>query len=512
MPRSLLIFIAALTLVSATSKAQAGFKLPSADPKPGVQVAPVPDGEKPSELWQIEVDGKKVDAYAARTADPPFDNYDYGGEYAFLQIEATQQFSVRVKPSVEADELTVRPLSYGIKAKRVEDGYFEIVFDKSNKPRQVSIETNGREHPLLLFVNPFWLDPTQFPSTFKHGDIPPENLIYFGEGVHKPEGGVITLGDNQTLYLAPGAVVQAGVVARGKNIHICGLGVLDSTPWKWREGPTSHVVSIEHCQNVTIEGIVIRGASRWTLVPVASENVWIDNVKICGGRVQNDDGINPCNTRHMIVANSFIRTDDDCMAFKGLDNSYGNCADIRVHRCVFWCDRARIVLMGHESRADYMRYISFTHIDVIHAQTRNFLLEPGERMRLEDVYFGNIRFETGVENALSPEALEKMKDIDTKSLRFDIDVANKDNWLFVGRPAVNQYMKTKEPGHMKNIVVRNISVVGPLSYCGILFSGADEEHRTQGLTIENVTLFGEKVDEKSPIIHIGDFIDDVTVQ
>ena len=51
-----------------------------------------------------------------------------------------------------------------------------------------------------------------------------------------------------------------------------------------------------------------------------------------------------------------------------------------------------------------------------------------------------------------------------------------------------------------------------LVLCGILFSGADEEHRTQGLTIENVTLFGEKVDEKSPIIHIGDFIDDVTVQ
>ena len=131
---------------------------------------------------------------------------------------------------------------------------------------------------------------------------------------------------------------------------------------------------------------------------------------------------------------------------------------------------------------------------------------------MEDVLFENIRFETGKENALSPEALEKMKDIDTKSLRFDIDVANKDNWLFVGRPTVNQYMKTQEPGYIKNVVIRNISVDGPASYCGILFSGADESHRTEGLTIENVSLFGTKLGPDSPLIHIGDFIDNVEIK
>ena len=113
---------------------------------------------------------------------------------------------------------------------------------------------------------------------------------------------------------------------------------------------------------------------------------------------------------------------------------------------------------------------------------------------------------------MPPDAIEKMKELDTSKLRFDIDVANKDNWLFVGRPAVNRYMKTQEPGHMKNIVLRNISVVGPLSYCGILFSGADDAHRTEGLTIENVTLFGEKIDANSPIIRLGNFLDDVEIQ
>lgn len=133
-------------------------------------------------------------------------------------------------------------------------------------------------------------------------------------------------------------------------------------------------------------------------------------------------------------------------------------------------------------------------------------------MRMEDITFEDIRFETGKENALSPEALEKMKSIDTSTLRFDVDVANKDNWLFVGRPVVNMYMRTKEPGYIKNVVIRNVSVTGPASYCGILFSGADEEHRTDGLMIENFVLFGEKQTSDSPLIHIGDFIDNVEVK
>ena len=33
-----------------------------------------------------------------------------------------------------------------------------------------------------------------------------------------------------------------------------------------------------------------------------------------------------------------------------------------VRNCVFWCDRARIVLMGHESRAPYMRRVTFRNI------------------------------------------------------------------------------------------------------------------------------------------------------
>ena len=330
--------------------------------------------------------------------------------------------------------------------------------------------------------------------------------------MHRPTDGVVKLTDNQTLYLAPGAVVKCGVLVAGDNVAIRGRGIIDSSDYEWRKGPTPHVVSMTGVKRVSIDGVVVRGASHWTIVPVNCDDVAISNVKICGGRVQNDDGINPCNSRNVRVSNCFVRSDDDCMALKGLDNALGNCEDVTVETCVFWCDRARIVLMGHESRADYMRRVVFRNIDVIRAQTRNFLLEPGEDMKMEDILFENIRFEMDAENALSHEALEKMKDLDAKTLRFDVDVANKDNWLFVGRPAVNMYMKTKVPGHIKNVAIRNVSVVGPTSYCGILFSGADEEHRTEGLSLENVSIFGTKLDANSPLLHLGEFLDDVSIK
>ena len=465
-----------------------------------VRLWPVPEGEPVSDIWSLEVYGEPAGVLTARTADPPFEKYDFGGEYGFVSLDADEPvvLKFREKTGVSLDDLTVRPLSLGLTPTKNADGSFELTIDK---PCQISVEPNGRKNPILVFVNPLEKD-------VPNANAP--NVRYFGPGVHNPEGGKISLKSNETLYLAPGAVVRCGVEVNGENVRICGRGVIDSNPWKWREGPTGHVVSMFGSKNVSLEGVIIRGASHWTVVPVNCDGVFIDNIKICGGRVQNDDGINPCNSRNVRVVNTFIRSDDDCMALKGLNLEYGNCEDIAVENCVFWCDRARTVLMGHESRAPYMRRITFKNIDIIRSQARNFLLEPGERMILEDVVFDGIRFETGPQNALNPEELAKK--VDSSGLRFDVDTANRENWLFVGRPVVNRYMQIQEPGHIKNVVIRNISVVGPTSYAGFLFSGSDESHRTDGLTIENVEAFGKKIGPGAPTIHLGDFLDNVEVK
>lgn len=466
-----------------------------------IRVWPLPEGENPNPNWTVSIGDTKVQPLNARTADPPFQNFYYGGDYGIVSIDTNESVTVTVRPDIEVNSLTIRPASLGLQAIKTDDGSFNIAIDPTQVriPCQMSIEADGKKHPLLLFVNPL---ESEIPTA-------DENTIVFGPGSHFPEGGHLVLKSNQMLYLAAGAVVHATVELRGENIQIDGRGVLDCSDWEWGKCPGGYVVQMQGAKNISLRGILIRGAAHWTVVPINSDDVTIENIKICGGRVQNDDGINPCNSRRVTIRHCFIRTDDDCIALKGLDEKYGNCEDITVECVTFWCDRARIVLMGHESRAPYMRRVTFRDCDIIHAQNRNFLLEPGENMRMENLLFENLHFEAEPKFELTDI---DHRQIDFKNLRFDVDTAAKETWLFVGRPVVNEYMKTKVPGYIRNVTIRNVTVTGPIGYYGILFSGADAEHTTEGVLLENIVLFGEKQGNDSFRIHFHQFLTDGEVR
>ena len=90
---------------------------------------------------------------------------------------------------------------------------------------------------------------------------------------------------------------------------------------------------------------------------------------------------------------------------------------IVVENSILWCDRARIFLLGHESRAEHMRKVTLRNLDIIHFTMTAFLLEPGEDMRLEDVTVRDVRIDGEGQGSL---------------IRL--------------RPVVNQYMRKKVPG------------------------------------------------------------------
>ena len=67
------------------------------------------------------------------------------------------------------------------------------------------------------------------------------------------------------------------------------------------------------------------------------------------------------------------------------DQAVGNLEYITVENCLLWSDRARVFLLGHESRAEYMRHIVLRNLDILHFNMTPFLFEPGEEMSIEDV-------------------------------------------------------------------------------------------------------------------------------
>jgi hypothetical protein len=425
---------------------------------------PVPAGEVSSSDYQVQVSGRKIDTYMARVLDPPFagKRWDFGGPYSFANFDMSGSVVVRITSGRSLRNVVIRPQSYGIKPTLVNDHTLTLTLDR---PLKFSVEPDGKKGPLLLFANPIETDAP------KAGD---ENVVYFGPGVHKPEK--IVLGSNQTLYLAGGAVVKAEVLVKGTNIRICGRGILDGSDWQWRKGPVGNLIAIRNSTDVEINGITLRGSSHWTIVPRNSKRVTIRNVKLCNSRVQNDDGINPCNSQDVLITDCFIRSDDDCIALKGLDfrAENSNVERITVENSTLWCDRARIFLLGHESRAAFMRNITIRNLDIIHFTMTPFLLEPGEDMRLEDITIEDIRMHG-----------EGQREF----IRL--------------RPVVNQYMRKKVPGFIRNVRFKNITIEGQPGDYLVQIHGADAEHNVRDITFENISIAGSKLKKGSKRVRIG---------
>jgi hypothetical protein len=440
-----------------------------AEPAAKVVVYAAPAGEAVPDEYQVWAEGQKVDVYGARVLDAPFaGKYDFGGPYSFANFDMSGRVVVRIRSKRVMKNVVIRPESAGIKPV-VEDEH-TISFTLEG-PRKMSVEPEGKKGPLLLFANPL---ETDVP---KAGD---PGVVFFGPGVHKPEK--IELGSNQTLYLAGGAVVKAEVLVKGEKVRICGRGILDGSDWEWRKGPVGNLIAIRNCADVEVSGITLRGSSHWTIVPSGSRRVTVRNVKLCNSRVQNDDGINPCNSQDVLITDCFIRSDDDCVALKGLDLNVANnnVERITVENCIFWCDRARIFLLGHESRAEFMRGVTLRNLDIIHFTMTPFLLEPGEEMRMEDITIENVR--------LYGEGQREF-------IRL--------------KPVVNQYMRNKVPGHIRNVRFKDVSVEGKPGEYLVQIEGADAEHGVSGITFDNVTILGTKLTEKSASTRVGNHVKEV---
>lgn len=441
------------------------------------QLAQVNPVEPLSEDYEVWINGIKAVVYIARVQDAPWTkattNLDFGGNYSFTSFDISGPVVVKIRSSNKSFLHTIiRPEKSQVK--QFVRGENEISFT-IDKPIKLSIEPDGKNAPLLLFANPkndFVPDPSD------------KNVIYFGPGIHRPESALVRVSDNQTLYLAEGAIVKAGVILSGNNAKICGRGILDGNEFVWGKNARSMVEVTGN--NVVVKDIIIRGGATWTMPVRNCHKVVIDNVKILGGRAQNDDGINPCNAQDVWIKNCFIRTDDDCIALKGLQDppNVQNVERITVENSILWSDRARVFLLGHESRAEYMRDIVFKNIDIIHFVMTAFLLEPGEDMKMQHVLFENFTI-----HGEGQRELIRLK------------------------PTINQYMHTKTPGHINDITFKDIVVTGTIAgEYSIELAGADENHSVNGVKLSGISILGNKIKPGAKNLKIGSYVYKVSIK
>jgi len=438
-------------------------------------VYPAPKGASLSEDYNVTVAGKRVDVYAAPVWQPTYAP-SFGGPYSFAYFDFSGSVEVRVTSNKRSlEKLAILPASRGVRP-RVVGNTMSFTLDR---PCQLSIEPDGKNGPLLLFANPMETAPP---------DPKDPNVRYFGPGVHKP--GAIELRSGQTLYIAGGAVVKGGVRARGENICIRGRGILDGLDWARFRGPSGNPIELLGCDNVSVEGIIVKDSWTWTFRMVACRNVTVRNFKIISSRCENNDGFDICNSRNVTIEDSFVRTDDDCIVPIGLDDQARRpVEDLLVQRCVLWTDRAHIWRVGFRGQGKALRRMVFRDIDVIHfcdAYGNGYggpmmvSIQPAEGILVEDVLFENIRVHGEGQKVL-------------------IEV----------RPyAIPNLVRRNVPGRVKGVVFKDITVYGDAGddLGKIIVNGPDAEHPVENVRFENVRRYGQVVTKDSPEVEVTGFV------
>ena len=424
-----------------------------------------------SKDYTVQVDGLDIPVYIAKVApenralrframDDKAHSADYFETASFAYFDMDAPVTVKVTCPTAIKSAKLLPSSYNIRP-TIDGNSVTFIL---NQARFITIEVNGTwVGALHVFANP----PEK--NVPKPGE---PNVIYYGPGIHEVTHVLVT--NNQTVYVAAGAIVR-GIAGpdepshissynhlpnysptfelRGNNIRLCGRGIID---FSLIPRAIRNPILVKG-SNITVEGVIVRDSSTWTIPIRQSDHVTIRNVKLLGRRA-NSDGIDVCNSDNVTIEHCFIRTLDDLIVIKSFE---GETHHVVARDCVLWNEVAHALSIGAELRKD-VDDVVFSDCDVIHDMGREWTLRifHCDGSRISNVRFENLRIEE------SPHLIS----------------------LWINKA---QYSAGPERGHIDNVMFKDIvATANPLR---IDLQGFDDTHLIENVKFENVIVNKSKV-------------------
>lgn len=435
-----------------------------------------PEGTEAAPDFEVMVNGQE--AFVYNTPHFAFTYFDFEGD-AEIEILSTNDIKwVDIRP--KSDEV-----SFVASGNKI--GF--ILYE----PAQLSIELNGEnERPLYILANP--------PALPK--PMPGKDVIVFEEGKNY-EVAHYKLTSNQEVYIEGGAIVKGMFdLQHVDNVKISGRGIIEGGDNEMLDLP--RLIKIDHSTNVDVSGIVLLNSLRWTIQPSDCSNIRFDNIKLLHWDT-GSDGIDICSSNNVIVKNSFLRCNDDCIVIKTPgERSYypdpkpkgNNASDILVENCVLWnMAWGNAIEIGFELRSEKVENVIFRNIDVINVDRGAVMsIHNGDYATIRNIVYEDIR----VENAQ-----HKLIDLAIFLSQYSYDRPNEDDYrsryyLHGAWDGVQKIREGKQEfhakyrGHIENITFKNIHVVdGPLPFS--IISGFDEEHQVENVKIHNLTYSSDKI-------------------
>jgi len=424
----------------------------------------LPDGETKNESYLVTVSTEKdpekktVDCYSAKVATGRNGLENVITEemaFCYFDYNFSSPVYLTVTPNEEKMSAKVLPESAGVESE-YKDGTLTVVL---TKPVKLSIEFDGDiYHNLFVYAN-------EYDERTPREDSPV--VKYYGAGVH--DVGEIRLNKGEVLYIAAGAVVYGNVVANNANdIIITGHGILDGSKIPHEmDGARKRMLDINNCNDVLIDGIIVRDASTWTCVIEKCKNVKILDMKqICYNF--NSDGFDIVGSSDVLIDGAFIRNYDDNISLKAWSDR--DCTNITMQNSILWADCAHNMLVGPEAKtADHENKFSnilFKNIDILESNEGSDFYRGVMSLTCSDsAVFENITWED--------IRIERMTNGRFLNFRFSDDYGEK-----LGTA-------------IRNVTIKNVTAKTRAGTKSYIYGTKDSP--IENLTIENFTVAGEKL-------------------
>jgi len=469
-----------------------------------VTIYPAPSGESLATDFTVRIGDRSVPVYRVRVAPGEGSRRMEAGDYSanahgevfdeaaftYFDMQGSVDISISYKSPVTAARLL--PETSGIK---LSTNGSTVRFTLSN-PQNLTLEVNhDLVHSLHIFANPM---ETNAPSPND------PNVVYFGPGIHEVSN--LVVGDGKTLYVAGGAIVKVvvgpnetakktehgnivvynpAIKLQGSNIKVRGHGIIDGSGLVEDKG----LLQITG-QNISLDGIILRSPTHWTMPVQNSDGVTITNLKLLADRL-NTDGIDIVSSHNVTVQGCFIRTFDDLIVVKTLGGKPAS--DIVARGNVLWNDRAAALKVGTEVDAD-VNNVTFADNDIIADFNTQFALrifindKSGVGGNVSGVTYENIRLNqiclSGVPADHCPGLIQ----------------------LWVG---ASKQVPSVGLGSIRNVVFRNIQATSTESTPRIALA-AHAPGGIDGVRFENVKFNGRSISKSD--IKQNSFVKNVSVK
>ncbi|MFC1650585.1 glycosyl hydrolase family 28 protein [Candidatus Latescibacterota bacterium] len=406
---------------------------------------PAPPGLTTSTDFTVQANG--TDIWVERVGGAAMeqdDSYIYHGDLEDMNIAAfscSGPVEIKITAPSNISKFIIKPQSRGIKA----EVHGRTLSFKIPDPQKLYIEIDSLPH-LAIFADPPEMNPP------KQGD---PGVVYFSPGRYDPDQ--IEIQSNQTIYIAPGAIVYANVRGSNlQNVKITGRGMLQGN------------VRISDTTNLTVDGIFIRNTQGWTNTLTNCRNSRYDNVKVFGyGSRWGLDGINPVSCRNFTIDNCFLRCRDDCVAIKSMNYAL-NVDSIFVSNNIMvgWAYSDGVTI-GFELNGSPVQNIFVKNCDILYATGggmtgghSGFSIVCDGPAWVQNVRYEDIRIEDQVEF---------------------------NNLELIVTPG--KYYGDDSPGHIKGIYMKNISYENTEK--PFIISGFSPKNRVEDITFDNCKVGGK---------------------